>query len=166
MSLPIEIDKLNENLKNHKNFYMGRVMTRHIPSSKKDIGDIIKRKEVERIMSLELFQRNFQRIVFGINKDLGLVGTMNTLGAYSIIALNIQDPSHNIGYDFMEYFIDRIHEEIIVVQQGKLENFKFHHYSLIMHLIMFKNVDMFDQSFFESTQEWGERLPVQRWKRV
>ena len=30
MSLPIKIEKLNENFKNHKNFYMGRAMMRHI----------------------------------------------------------------------------------------------------------------------------------------
>ena len=35
-----------------------------------------------------------------------------------------------------------------------------------MHLILSKNADIFDQSFFESTQEWGERFPVQRWTQV
>lgn len=48
-------------------------------------------------------------------------------------------------------------------QQGELKDFKFHHYSLIMHLILSKNSDIFDQNFFESTQEWGERFLVQRW---
>ena len=37
---------------------------------------------------------------------------------------------------------------------------------MIIHLILFKNVDAFDQIFFKSTQEWGERLPIKRWIRV
>lgn len=133
-----------------KSFYMGRNMTKHL---KKNVGDIPKKKDSEKIMPLEFFQRYFQNTVFGINKALGSDGTMNASGAYYVMALNIQDPNHNVGYDFVEYIIDSIHKEITATQQGELKDFKFHHYSLIMHLILFKNVDIFDQSFFESTQE-------------
>ena len=37
---------------------------------------------------------------------------MNALGYEYIIALDIQDPNHNVWYDFVEYIIDRMHEEI------------------------------------------------------
>lgn len=111
-------------------------------------------------MPLELFQRYFQNIVFGLNKVLGSDRTMNTLGGHYAMELNIQCPNTNVGYDYVTYIINKIHDEIIVAQQGQLESFRFCHYSLIMHLILFKNVDSFDQSFFECVEEWGERLQV------
>ena len=44
MSLPIEIEKLKKNFTKHKTFYMGRNMTRHIPSVKKNMGEISKKR--------------------------------------------------------------------------------------------------------------------------
>ena len=82
------------------------------------------------------------------------------------MALNIQDPNHIIGYDFVDHIIEGIYKEITATQQEDLENFTFHYYSLLIHLILFKNLDIFDQSFFDSTQEWGEILPIHKWTRV
>ena len=40
------------------------------------------------------------------------------------MALNIHNPNHNFGYDFVEYIIDSIHKEITISQQGDLKDFK------------------------------------------
>ena len=45
MLLPIDIDKLNENFKNQKSFYMDRTMTRYILMLMKEKGEIPKKKE-------------------------------------------------------------------------------------------------------------------------
>lgn len=102
MSLPIDIEELNENFKKHKSFYMGKNLTRHIPKVKKDVGEIPKKRDVDKSMPLDLFQRYFQNTGFGIDKALGSDGTMNALGAYYCMALNIQDPNHYVGYYFVE----------------------------------------------------------------
>ena len=104
--------------------------------------------------------------IFPLNKALGSYGTMYTTSVQYIMAFNIQDPNTNVGYDFVKYIITKMHDEIVVAQERRLENFKFFHYSMLMHLILFRNVDLFDQSFFECIEEWGERLSVQRWIRV
>ena len=59
MSLPIDSDDLTENFKNQKNFYMGQEMTRHIPMSHEEKGEITKKKDIEKMMPLEFLQRYF-----------------------------------------------------------------------------------------------------------
>ena len=95
---------------------MGRNMTKHIPSVKKNVGEIPKKRDIEEIMPLEFFQRYFQNIVFGINKVLGSDGTMNALGWHYVMALNIQEPNTNFGYDYVIYIIKKIHDEINTAQ--------------------------------------------------
>ena len=56
MLLPIEMDKLKETFKQQKTLYMGRAMTRHIPMSRREKGEIPKHKEVDDLMSLKFFQ--------------------------------------------------------------------------------------------------------------
>ena len=55
MTLLIDIDDLTKNFKKHKNFYMGREITRHIPQFHKEKEEIPKKKEIEKIMPLEFF---------------------------------------------------------------------------------------------------------------
>ena len=78
--------------------------------------DIPKKKEIENFIPLEFFQRYFQNILFGINKALGSDGTINAMGVHYVMDLNIKDPNHNVGYNFVEYIIDRIDEEITTSQ--------------------------------------------------
>ncbi len=112
MSMYTEVEKLTENFKSRQNLYMGRNMTRHIPPTKKNVGKIPKKKDLDKYMPLKFFQRYFKNTVFGINKVLGLDGTMEALGGHYIMPLNIQDPNHNIGYDFVDIIIESIHKEI------------------------------------------------------
>ena len=51
--------------------------------------------------------------IFGLNKALGSDGTMCAIGAHYIMALKIQDPNTNVGYDFFEYIINKIHDKIV-----------------------------------------------------
>lgn len=108
-------------------------------------------------MSLEYFQRYLQNMMFSPNKVLGSDGNMNALGGHYVMVLNIQDPQTNIGYEYVTYIIIRIHDDIFVAQEGRLENLKFHHYSLLMHLILYTNVQFIDQIFFSKVQRNGER---------
>jgi hypothetical protein len=87
MSLSIDLDKLNENFSNHKNFYTGRTMLRHIPKSRNEQGDIP--KKLGDFVPLGNFQRYLQSIYFGLNKFLGSYGTMDATGGHYIMALNI-----------------------------------------------------------------------------
>ena len=55
---------------------------------------------------------------------------------------------------------------MVTTQQGDLGKFKFLHYSLLMHLILFYNVGHVDSSFIEALDNFREAFPVQRWIRL
>ena len=74
--------------------------------------------------------------------------------------LDIQDPNHIVYYDFVIYIIDRMHEEIKVAQKGYMGKFRFFHYSLLMHIILFKNIGHISPNFIEATEENGETLTM------
>lgn len=149
MSFPIDLEKFNDNFKNHKNFYMDRTRTRHIPIPKKEKGDIL--KKLRDFVPLVFFQRYLQNIFFCLNNVIGSDRTMDATVGHYIMALNIDDLYTNVGYDYVTYIANQIYDEIVVAQEGRLENFRFDHYSLLMHLILYKNVGFIDQSFIEST---------------
>ena len=119
---------------------MGKVMTRHIPQVHKEKGEITKKNEVDGIMPLEFFQGYMKNIVFALKKVLASYGTMYATNAHYAMALNIQDPNTNVGYDFIEYIITKIRDELVATQEGNLDNFRFFHYSMLMHLILFRKM--------------------------
>ena len=86
-------------------------MLRHIPKSMKEQVDMP--KKVGDYMPLGYFQRYLQNIVFGLSKVLGFDGTIDASGGLYIMALNIQDPPTNTGYDFVTYIANHIHSEIV-----------------------------------------------------
>lgn len=109
---------------------------------------------------MEYFKRYFQYTVFGLNKILGRDGTMNAEGGLYIISLDIQDMHTNVGYDFITHIINKIHNEMVCAQVGELKNFKFLHYSLLMHLILHQNIGHISPTFIEEMKEFREMVPI------
>ena len=157
----IEKEKMIETFKSQKSFFSGRVMRRHILKVKKENGKL--QKKVGDLMPLEFFYESFRYTIFRIIKLVGVDGTMNSPGHMYIMALDIQDLVHNVGYDFVEYIINRIHDEIVTAQKEELGNFRFFHYLLLMHIIIYKNIGHVSLDFIEATEENGENLPMQLW---
>ena len=59
-----------------------------------------------------------------------------------------------------------MHHQIVNAKKGEMKDFKFHHYSLMMHLILYKNIGYISYEFIDQTfDEFGE-LPVQLWTRA
>ena len=81
------------------------------------------------------------------------------------MVLDIQDIHTNVGYDFVTHIEDMIHNEIVSAQVGELQNFKFHQYSFLMHLILFYNRENVGPHFIEAIEEFGVPLLVQLWSR-
>ena len=79
------------------------------------------------------------------------------------MALDIQYIYTNMGYDFATHIIEMIHNEILVTQIGGMQNFKFHQYSFLMHMILFFNRDIVGPHFVEATDEFRVPLLVQFW---
>lgn len=66
----------------------------------------------------------------------------------------------------MSFIIDSMNNQLVNAKKGELKSFKFHHYSLLMHLILFYNIGYISPDFIDQTfDEFGE-LPVQRWTRI
>ena len=81
------------------------------------------------------------------------------------MALDIQDIHTNAGYDFPTHILDMIHNEVVTAQVEGVQNFKFHHYSFLMHMIFFYNKKFVGPHFVEAIDEFGVPLPVQLWTR-
>lgn len=111
MTKIIDQEKMDENFKTQKCFFTTRVMQRHIPKSKKEKCELL--KKVGDFMPLEFFSKYFSYIVFGIDKVMRLDSTMNTLGYVYIMALDTHDLHHNVGYDFLIRIIIVIRNDII-----------------------------------------------------
>ena len=63
---------------------------------------------------LSYFCAYFQKTVFGLNKLLGVDGSMDASLALYVIALDIQDPHTNVGYDFGTFIADSIHQQMVI----------------------------------------------------
>ena len=53
-----------------------------------------------------------------------------------------------------------MHEEIEAAQKEEMGNFRFFYYSLLMCIILFKNIGHINPDFIKATMENGENLPV------
>ena len=83
----------------------------HIPRSKKEMGEIP--KKVDKFMPMKVFYRYFQYTVFGVNRVLGVDGTMNTSSASYVMTINIQEWYTNVGYDYLKCIISMTHNKIV-----------------------------------------------------
>ena len=117
-------------------------------------------------MPLELFNKYFLYIFFGVDKVIGLVGTMNDPTNLYTMDLDIQDLHYNIRHDYVTHKINFIHNEIKAAHRGEIGNFKLHHYLLLIHIILYKNIGPISLDFIEGKEENGEKLPVQLWTKV
>ena len=95
----------------------------------------------------------------------GMDGIVNAQGGVYIMALDIQDIHTKLGYDFATHMTEMIHNEIMAAQMGGMQNFKFHQYSFLMHMILFYNKDIVGPYFVEALDEFGVLLPMQLWTR-
>ena len=105
-------------------------------------------------MPLKFFKGYLQNNISGLNKVLGIDGTMNTTDAMYVMSINIHDQFTNIWYDYITHIINTIHNEIFVAQKGQLKNFKFNHYSLLMHLILYKNLAISNPTSLNKWNIW------------
>ena len=92
-------------------------MKRHIIRDRLDVVDIL--KKLTTTMPMEYFKPYFQNTIYGLNKVLGMDGTINSQEGVYIMALDIQDIHTNVEYDFFTHMTYMIHNEIIGAQIGE-----------------------------------------------
>ena len=66
----------------------------------------------------------------------------------------------DIIFDFASYLDEEIHIGLIGIAKGKVEK-TFGHYSLLMHMFLFKGVTYFSKEMELDREESEEALPVQ-----
>ena len=79
------------------------------------------------------------------------------------MTLNIQDLFTNIEYNFVKYIIEKMQEQIEASWKGEFGNFKFHHYLLLTHLILDKNIGYFSIDFIDQTSDLDGYFPMELW---
>ena len=67
-----------------------------------------------------------------------------------------------IIFDFSSYLAKEIHNGLVGIAKGKVENI-FGHYSLLMHMFHFKRITYFGKEMVLNREQEGEALPVQLW---
>ena len=72
----------------------------------------------------------------------------------------------SFGVDIIFYFASflakEIHNGLVEIAKGKLDK-TFGHYSLLMHMFLFKGVTYFGTEMELNREENGESLPIQLW---
>jgi hypothetical protein len=65
------------------------------------------------------------------------------------MACDIQDPFHQKEYDYVAFIMDSMCNQLVNAKKGEMKNFKFHHYSLLMHLILYRNTRYISPDFID-----------------
>ena len=68
----------------------------------------------------------------------------------------------DVIFDFASFLAEEIHMGLVEIAKGNL-NRTFGHYSLLMHMFLFKGVAYFNDEMELNREENGEILPVQLW---
>ena len=123
-------------------------------------------KKVEKMMPLDKFKNYFLQILYRVHEMVGKDGTNVVYGAEFIIARDMQESYHGGEYDYVNYILEVMKENIARAQSGELKDFKFHHYSLLMHLILYKKVGYISFDFVDHTFDANGDLPVQLWTQI
>lgn len=110
-------------------------------------------------MPLDKFKNYFVKIVYGVHKVIGKDGVDMVYGVEFIIARDVQESYYGGEYDYVEYILANIG----LAQNEEMEKFSFHHYSLLMHLILYKNVGYISPDFIDHITNVDGELPVQLW---
>ena len=136
MDVPIDFDDLKVRFEKNKTYLVNYVMLPHIPFNVKRAG-LIPRK-VGDFLPLSRFKNYFKNTVYGLHKVLGSDGAEDCVyGSLFLIACDIQDPFHHKEYDYVAFIINNMHKQICDAKRGVMNDFKFHNYSLLMHLILY-----------------------------
>ena len=70
-------------------------------------------------------------------------------GEKYIIARDVQESYHACEYDYVIHILDIMKENISRAQTRNMKDFNFPYYSLVMHLILYKNVGHISSNFID-----------------
>ena len=68
--------------------------------------------------------------------------------------------------DYVSHILDVMKENIARARSGDMKEFTFPYYSLLMHLILYRNVGYISPDFIEQNSDMYGAMPVQLWTRV
>ena len=100
-------------------------------------------------MPLDKFNNYFVKSVYSVHKVVGKDGFDVVYGEEFIIARDVQDSYHVGEYDYVNHILDVMKENIARAQAKNLKDFTFPHYSLLMHLILYKNIGYISSDFID-----------------
>ena len=83
---------------------------------------------------------------------IGLMYMMIQIASYGV----------DVIFDFASFLAEEIHSGLVGIAKGNLNRI-FGHYSLLMHMFLFKGVTYFGDEMELNREENGEILPVQLW---
>ena len=65
----------------------------------------------------------------------------------------------DISFHYASYIVEEIHIGLVGIVKSKVENI-FGHYSLLMHMFLFKGVTYFEKEMVLNREHEGEALPI------
>ncbi len=161
MSKLVGLIDLQEQFERNTKAYIGNSMLQHIPMGLKQVGDYP--KKVDNKMPLDKFKNYFVKILYGVHRVVGKDGSALVYGVEFIFAKDVQYSYHDREYDCVECILEKMKDNIGLAQNGEIGSFKFHHYSLLMHLILYKNIGYVSQDFIDDTSNVNGDFFIQLW---
>lgn len=104
----------------------------------KKVGDY--QNKLDKMMPLDKFKNYFVKTLYDVHKVVGKHGSDMVYGSVYIVDSDVQDAYHGEEYDYVAYILENMKENIELAKRGELGIFRFDHYSLLMHLILYKNM--------------------------
>ena len=111
-------------------------------------------------MAMDKFKNYFVKTIYGVHKVIGKDGFDEVWGSEYIIAKDVQDAFHAYEYDYVGYILDIMKENIARARSGDMREFTFPYYSLLMHLILYRNVGYISPDFIDQTFDLNGALPI------
>ena len=115
---------------------------------------------------MDKFKNYFVKTIYGVHMVVGKDGFDEVWEAEYIIARDVQDAFHACEYDYVSHILDIMKENIAWARSGDMREFTFPYYSLLMHLILYRNVGYISPDFIEQTSNLDGAFSVQLWTQV
>ena len=133
-------------------------MLQHIPGELKKVGDYP--KKIQKKMAMDKFKSYFVKTIYGVHKVVDKDRFDEVWGSEYIIARDMQDAYHACEHDYVSHILDVMKDNIAKARFGEMREFTFPYYSLLMHLILYKNMGYISSNFIDQTSDLNGDLPM------
>ena len=111
-------------------------------------------------MPMDKFKNYFVKTIYCVHKVVCKDGSDEVWGAKYIIARDVKDAYHAYEYEYVSHILDIMKNNISRERSREMREFTFPYYSLLMHLILYRNVEYISSDFIDQTFDLDGAFPM------